>query len=119
MKYILMILMLIPLNLFAAWDVELGLGIDGETWKIEHQKFQEGKEETVNMGNYVLKMTLKKSKHEKGLDILYTLHEKKGSDLVLITKGDETVEEKLKKDIYAKGEDTQPNAIITLKLKSL
>jgi hypothetical protein len=119
MKYILMMLMLLPLNLWAAWDVELGLGIDGETWKIEHQKFEDGKEQSVNMGNYILKMTIKKSKIETGLDVLYTLHEKKGVELILITKGDEVIEQKLKKDIYAKGEEKQPNTIITLKLKNL
>lgn len=120
MKYFLMMLLLLPLSLWAAWDVEVGLGIDGETWKIEHQKFEEGKEQVINMGtNYVLKMTILKSKIEEGLDIRYTLHEKKKEELILVTTGEDTVQKVLKKDIYAKGEEKQPNTIITLKFKNL
>lgn len=121
MKIFLFLLLLLPLNLWATgWQVEVGLGIDGETWKLEREKFMDGKEQTLNMGkNYVLKLTIKKGTQDKSLEITYVLHEKKGDKLILVNKGDDVVEEVMSKDIYAKGEPNQPNSIITLKLKNL
>lgn len=117
MKVLILMLCLLPMSAFSAWQMEVGLGIDGETWKIEQSKFEEAKENIINMGNYVLKMTLKKGTEPKSIDVVYTLHEKKGDNLTLVNKGEETIEEKLSSDIYAKGEKNQPNSIITLKLK--
>lgn len=117
MKALLTLLCLLPLNVFSAWHMEVGLGIDGETWKIEQANFEEAKENTINIGNYVLKMTLKKGTEPKSIDVVYSLLEKKGENLTLVNKGEETIEEKLSSDIYAKGEKNQPHSIITLKLK--
>lgn len=117
MKAFILMLCLLPLSSFAAWNMEVALGIDGETWKIEQAKFEEAKETEIKFGSYILKMTLKKGDEPKSIDVAYTLHEKKGEALTLINKGEEIIEEKLSSDIYAKGMPNQPNSIITLKLK--
>lgn len=117
MKALIMMLCLLPLSALASWNMEVGLGIDGETWKIEQAKFEEAKETTITFGTYVLKMTLKKGTEPKSIDVAYTLHEKKGEALNLVNKGEEIIEEKPSSDIYAKGLPNQPHSIITLKLK--
>lgn len=120
MKKLILILCLFSMSAFADWQVEVALGIDGQTWKIEHAKFVEGKETALTLGNYAVKMTIKKSTQEKGLDVVYTIQEKKGEQLILIKKGDDIIEIGLPmNEIYAKGEPNQPNSIITLKLKKI
>ena len=115
--FILFCLCALSTNLWASWNVEVALGIDGETWKIEREKFEDGKEKVLTMGSYILKMTMKKSKEANYLDVNYTVHEKKGEKLTLINKGSELIDEKKNTDIYAKGEPSQPHSIITIKLK--
>lgn len=110
-------LFVLPLNLWANWNAEVSLGIDGETWKIERENFEDGKEKIFTMGNYILKMTFKKTKEPQYLDVNYTVHEKKGTKLTLINKGSESLDEKKNTDIYAKGEPSQPHSIIAIKIK--
>lgn len=118
MRYLFILLCLLPLSSWASWQADLTLGVDGETMKADKQVFVEGKETVVSMGNYLLKLTLKKTKIPKTLDIDYTVQEKKGQSLTLVNKGQDVVENELSKDIYAKGEPNQPNTIITIKFKS-
>ncbi|MBA2404782.1 MAG: hypothetical protein H0V66_08425 [Bdellovibrionales bacterium] len=118
MKNLLLLLCFLPLSAFASWQVEVALGIDGETWKIDHAKFEESKETALTLGRYLVKLTIKKSKEENGLDVTYVVQEKKGEQFILVNKGDDIIEIGQKSnEIYAKGEPKQPNSIITLKFK--
>jgi hypothetical protein len=120
MNFFLILLSLFSMNSFAAWQVEVALGIDGLTWKIDNAKFDEGKETAITLGNYLVKMTIKKSKEENCLDVAYSVQEKKGEKFVLVNKGDEIIESgQASNEIFAKGEAKQPNTIITLKLKNI
>lgn len=114
---LLIILTILSLNTWAAWNLEVALGIDGETWKIERDKFEDGKESTFTMGNYILKMTIKTSTEKHMLDVVYTVQEKKQGKLILINKGTDLIDERKPNDIYAKGEPSQPHSIITIKFK--
>lgn len=113
-----LLMLMFSLSSWANWHAEVALGIDGETWKIERETFQDGKEGTLDIGNYVLKMTLKKTKEPNEVDLKYTVHEKKGEKLTLINKGQDTLNEKKTNDIYAKGEPGQPHSIITIKFQN-
>jgi hypothetical protein len=119
MKALIAIICLFSLNAIADWQTEVSLGIDGETWKIQQAKFSPGKEETLSFGTYILKMTIKKSTQENGLDVTYSLHQTKGEKTLLITKGEDIIEEKSKSEIFAKGQPSQPHSIITLKFKNI
>jgi pyridoxine 5'-phosphate synthase PdxJ len=120
MKKLMLLMCLFSVSAFANWQTEVALGIDGQTWKIENAKIEEGKEVTIALGNYILKMTIKKSTQEAGLDVLYTVNEKKGEKLILVNKGDDILEIGQKmNEIFAKGETGQPNSMITLKMKKI
>lgn len=109
-------LLTLSLNAFACWKVEGSLAVDGETWKI-NQKFEHNKEYILPMGPFILKMTIKPGKTQT---INYVVQEKKGTVLTLVTKG---TEDEIKvgeaRDIYAKGEEGQPNSIIIVKLTNI
>lgn len=111
--------MLFSFSAFANWQVEVALGVDGQTWKIQNAKFEDGKETTLLISNYILKMTIKKSKVEKAIEVSYTVQEKKGDKIILLNKGEDMLEDRPANDIFAKGEPNQPNSIITLKMKPL
>jgi hypothetical protein len=115
MRYFFILLCLLPFSSWANWKADLTLGVDGETMKAEKQVFVDGKETTVTMGNYILKLTLKNTKVPKNIDIDYVVQEKKAQKLILVNKGQDVVENELSKDIFAKGEPNQPNTIITFK----
>lgn len=117
MKYLAFAMLFISLNVFACWKVEGTLGVDGETWKIE-QKFDHDKEYSFPMGTFILNLTIKKGKKTDHI-VKYIVQEKKGSVLVLVTKGEEEVQENKPNEIFAKGEQGQPNSIISLKLKHI
>jgi len=120
MKILTLLMCLFSVNAFANWQMEVAFGIDGETWKIDHAKFVEAKETEISFGNYVVKMTVKKgTTEEKGLDVSYSINEKKGEKLTLISKGEENLVDNGKGEIFAKGEPKQPNTIITLKFKNI
>lgn len=106
-------------NIFAAWQAEVALGIDGETWKIERKKIEEGKEALFDMKEYLVKMTIKKTKEAGRLDVVYAVMAKKKNKQVLVSKGEENINEKKPHDIYAKGEKDQPHSIISIKLKNI
>ena len=119
MTKIFFLLCLFSLDAFATWQVDVILAVDGETFKVDQTKFEDSKESVLTLGRYVLKMTIKKPKEEKGLDVKYMTHEKQGQQLILVNKGDEIIElGENSNDIFAKGEPKQPNSIITLKFKS-
>jgi hypothetical protein len=113
-KLFLMLLILASFSASACWKVEGALAIDGETWKI-NQKFDHHKEYAFPMGSFILKLTLKPAK-ENDPTLVFTLHEKKGTTLNLVTKGEEKIKVGKTKDIYARGEQNQPHSIITIKL---
>ncbi len=107
---------MLSLNAFACWKVDGSLAVDGETWKI-NQKFEHNKEYILPMGPFILKMKIKPGKTQT---LNYIVQEKKGTTLILVTQG---LEDDLKvgesRDIYAKGEEGQPNSIITVKLSNI
>lgn len=101
-------------NLF----VEGSLAVDGQTWEFSRKLRGIGKEDSIPAGPYIIAMTV--THPESGLFVRYKVEEKKGTSLVLVTKG---TEEELvlnkPRDIMARGEQGQPNSIITLKLKDI
>lgn len=102
-------------NSMACWLVEGSLAIDGETFKFG-QKVEHKKEYLFPLGNFILKFTLT-PQDKKTTSIRYVIQEKKGIKLHLITKGEEeNLKENVKRDIFARGEESQPNSILTLKL---
>ncbi len=115
-KFFTVSLLMLNLNAFACWKVDGSLAVDGETWKI-NQKFEHNKEYIFPMGTFILKLTIKPGKTQT---LVYVVQEKKGTNLTLVTKGEE---EEIKvgesRDIYAKGENSQPNSIITVKLTNI
>ena len=114
-KLIITTLLLFSFNAFSCWKVEGTVAVDGEVWKI-HQKVEHGKEYIFPMGTFILKITVKPG---KTLTLLYVVHEKKGTGLTLVTKGEEEIKPNNQREIYAKGETGQPNSIITIKLTNI
>ena len=117
MKLIALLLALLSFSAFACWKVEGTLGIDGETFKFS-QKFEHGKEYSFPMGSLILNLSFNTGK-QKIHTLSYAVFEKKGLKLNFITKGDEEVTENTTKEIFAKGEENQPNSILTLNLKHI
>ncbi|MFL5783061.1 MAG: hypothetical protein ACJ76H_00545 [Bacteriovoracaceae bacterium] len=97
--------------------VEGKLSVDGQNWKF-NRKFKLGQEEMVPAGPYIVSMTF--TYPENGYRAKYKIEEKKGTSLVLITRGeeDDLVTGK-SRDIFARGETGQPNSIITVQLKEI
>ena len=107
---------MLSLNAFACLKVDGSLAIDGETWKI-NQKFEHNKEYIFPMGPFILKMTIKPGKTQT---LNYVVQEKKGTSLILVTRGSENdLKISESRDIYAKGEEGQPNSIITVELTNI
>lgn len=121
MKNLFLFLCLFPLTVWADYNVEIALGNEGESWKIERTKLIEGKETSLNMGKYLLKISLKKSEQENGVDVNYALHEPmKGDKYKLMAKGSETIENKGSSDITVKVEEPKKqHPIISIKFKTL
>jgi hypothetical protein len=117
MKYFALLLVLVSFSSLACWKMEGSLGVDGETWKL-HQKVDHDKDYSFPMGTFILNIKVVQGK-KKSHTVQYSVWEKKGSKMVLVTKGSEDLEEEKSKDIYAKGEPQQPNSIITLKLNHI
>lgn len=117
MRYLAFTFLFASMNVLACWRIEGSVAVDGETYKLDF-KADHGKEYIFPMGVFIYKMTVDKGK-EKGKQLVkYVLQEKKKTALTLITKGEEEVSEGKSEDIYAKGEEGQPNSIITIKLTS-
>jgi hypothetical protein len=109
-------LLLVSLDAFACWKVDGDFAVDGQTWKI-NQKFEHNKEYILPMGTFILKMTIKPGKTQT---LNYVVQEKKGTKLTFVTQGSE---DDLKvgesRDIFARGEEGQPNTILTIKLTNI
>lgn len=105
------------LHALACWKLEGTVGIDGETYKL-NQKVDHDKEYIIPMGSFIFKMTVLTNKENKKFkDIKYAVQEKKGTNLILVTKGEEKeIEVGKTKEIYAKGEDGQPHTVLTINL---
>lgn len=111
-------LLTFSLSVFACWKVEGSFAVDGETWKI-NQKFEHNKEYIFPAGNFIVKLTII-PEGKKTSTLKYIVHEKKGTNLILVTKGEEdAIKEGEQRDIYAKGVEGQPNSIITIKLTNI
>lgn len=104
------------LTAMACWKLEGKLSVDGEDWKI-HQKVDHGKEYSLPMGSFILNFSLNTLKKQN--IIKYSLFEKKGIKTILVTKGSDNLEVSKTKEIYAKGEENQPNSILSLKLSDI
>lgn len=104
-------------NLFACWNVEGEVAVDGETYKI-NQKFVHEKEYSLPMGSFIFSLKIIPGKN-KTHELQYKLVEKKKLNLVLITQGEEEITEKTQKEIFAKGEEGQPHSIITIKITNI
>lgn len=116
-KSIALLGLLLSFNLFACWNVEGEVAVDGETYKI-NQKFVHNKEYSLPMGSFIFSLKIVPGK-SKTHEIKYKLVEKKKLSLVLITQGDDEITEKTQKEIFAKGEEGQPNSIITIKITDI
>lgn len=104
-------------NVWACWKVEGSLAVDGETFKL-NQKFVHDKAYSFPMGSFILNLSIHPRKNGNNI-VKYSLNEKKGTTLVLVTKGEEEIKNDSSKDIFAKGEEGQPNSIITLRINHI
>lgn len=117
-KFILLSFLLSSFNAFACWKMEGTVAIDGETWKID-QKFDHNKEYIMPMGPFIVKLTVTSASGKKP-GLKYIIQEKKDLKLILVGQGEEKdLAEKIKHDIFAKGDDGRPHSIITIKLLPL
>lgn len=111
-------LFIFSFSALACWKVNGTFAVDGETWKFDN-KVEHNKEYIFPVGNYHVKLTFK-PQNKKLVTLTYAVEERKDKKLVLITKGEE---EDLKpgeqRDIFAKGEEGQPNSIITVNLTNI
>lgn len=117
MKYLALVLIFVSYSALACWKVEGSFAVDGETYKF-HQKVEHDKDYKFPGAHFILSMKLKKI-DKKNSEITYKIEEKKGLKLVLITEGEDEVIVGNNKEIYAKGEEGQPNSIIILKLTDI
>lgn len=117
MKFLTLFLFLVSFNAFACLNMEGSLAIDGETFKF-NQKCDQSKVYSFPLGSFILNITVGPKKG-KVHTVKYSVFEKKGIKLTLVTKGDDEVTEGAIKEIFAKGEANQPNTIITLKLNNI
>lgn len=108
------------LSALACWKIEGSVGIDGETYKL-NQKVDHDKEYIMPMGTFIFKMTVSTSKENKKHQTMkYVVQEKKGTNLILVTSGEEEdIEVGKTKEIYAKGEEGQPHTVMTIKLSDI
>jgi hypothetical protein len=99
---------------WACWRIEGKLAIDGQSWAFD-QKVNHDKTYSLPAGNFIFSFNLIK----KAEDILFSfsVFEKKSNNLILVSKGEENLRLDHTKDIFAKGESNQPNAIVTIKIK--
>lgn len=118
LKLFLFLLITFPAIACSNLFVEGTVAVDGETWKFNRKLRGLAKEDSIQAGPYILAMTV--THPEGGLFVRYKLEEKKGNSLTLVTKGEEEeIELNKNREIMAKGEQGQPNSIITIKLKDI
>lgn len=116
-KFFIVPCLMLSLNALACWKVTGSLAVDGETWKL-NQKVEHNKEYILPMGSFILKFTIKPG-DKKFHNVKYVIEEKKDQKLILVSKGEEDIEENRSNDIFAKGEEGQPNSILTIKLNHI
>ena len=118
LKFLFVFLFTVPAFACSNLFVEGSLAVDGQTWKFSRKLRGLAKEDLIPAGPYIIAMTV--THPENGLFVKYKVEEKKGTSLVLVTKGEEDELELNKgREIMAKGEQGQPNSIITIKLKDI
>lgn len=115
--FIILFTLFVSLSASACWKAEGTFAVDGETWKI-NQKIDHNKEYSLPMGTFILNLKVVPMKGGMN-NLIYSAHEKKGTKLTLVTKGEEEIKENTDREIYAKGEEGQPNSIITIKLTDI
>lgn len=117
-KFLILFLFTFSTNVLACWQVDGSLAIDGETFKF-NQKVEHKKEYLFPLGNFILKFSLYPV-DKKNTTLKYVVEEKKDMRLQLITKGEEeNIKLNKARDIFAKGEEGQPNSIITVVLRNI
>ena len=105
------------LNSYACWLARGDFSIDGEAFPIL-QKFDKGKDYVISGGTFLLHLRLQKK--EQKLSLTYSLEERKGTKLILITKGEEqSIAPGKHKEIFAKGLPGQPHSIISLTFENI
>ncbi len=110
--------LLYTLDSFACWKLNGKLAVDGEIFEFE-QKVDEKKDHYFPIGTFILEASVKLNEKETWI-FTYKLQEKKGLALDLVTRGEErNIKVKKAHDIFAQGEEGQPNTIITIKLSPL
>ena len=118
LKFIFLLLFTFPALACSNLFVEGSLSVDGQTWKFTRKLRGLAKEDSIPAGPYIIAMTV--THPDTGLFVRYKVEEKKGTSLVLVTKGEEEELELNKgREVMAKGEQGQPNSIITIKLKDI
>lgn len=118
LKLLAVALTLFSFSAFACWQVDGSLAVDGEVFKF-NQKVEHKKEYLFPFGNFILKFTLY-PQDKKNTMMRYVVQEKQGLKLLTVTMGEEeNIKENVKRDIFAKGEEGQPNSIITVKLRNI
>lgn len=116
-KTLLLFVLLFSQAALACWKIDGSFAIDGETYKFS-QKIDHNKEYKIGGGVFILSFTVKEL-NKTNSEVKYKIEEKKGTKLTLVTFGSEEVENKKSNDIFAKGEEGQPNTIITVKLTDI
>lgn len=111
--------LLLTLPALACFRMQGDVAVDGETFKID-QKLEHDKQYTLPMGSFIFNLKLTKFKDSKTKHhVKFSLHEKKGTKLILVTDGEEDLEETKSRELYAKGKEGQPNSIINFKLTNI
>lgn len=117
MKYFLLVFLFIAQSALACWKAEGTFAVDGETYKFS-QKINHNMEYKFPGANFILSMTLKPI-DKKTTQVTYKIEEKKNLKLILVTMGTDEVTNSKSSDIFAKGEEGQPNSIISIKLTDI
>lgn len=114
-----LLLIIFALPAFACFNISGKLGVDGETYKID-QKVDLGKDYSVPMGSFIFGFKVLTHEKEKNKFLfVYKLQERKAKSLETVTQGEEEIDQVRSHEIFAKGEEKQPNSIITIKLKDI
>jgi antitoxin component YwqK of YwqJK toxin-antitoxin module len=116
-KLLIIIIFLFSVQASACWELKGTIAVDGETFTIQ-QKVNHAKDYSFPFGTFIFNFKIITGK-AKNHTITYSLVEKKQAKLNLITTGEDEISEQKKKEIYAKGEQGQPNTIFTFFLKHI
>jgi hypothetical protein len=100
----------------ACWRLEGTFAVDGQEWNIS-QKIEINKEQSFGFDFFILNVKIIKEKQNKILH--YSIYLKQNLDLQLVSQGEEEIENKKMKTIFAKGKEKHPHSIINLKLTNI